>query len=112
MNSPFDTWSSLFRLVMDDDRRKILFALRAAPPDSMSVDELATRVVQFDPTSDLTPTHLEGLRRDLHHVHVPKLADVGVIEFDRRSQTIRYRPCDPLADVLDVVERYGLELSG
>lgn len=36
----------------------------------------------------LTPDE-KNLRIDLHHVHLPELADAGLIDYDARSPTVR-----------------------
>lgn len=33
----------------------------------------------------------ENVRIDLHHTQVPRLADAGILEYDRRQGTIRFR---------------------
>ncbi|WP_232423810.1 MULTISPECIES: hypothetical protein [Haladaptatus] len=56
-------------------------------------DELADHLVAAD-------TEYEDRERalvQLHHTTLPMLEDVGVIEYDSRSNVIRYRS-DPLLD--------------
>jgi hypothetical protein len=57
--------------------------------DSATVDELVTYLrSQFD-------THagedVDRLGTQLHHSHLPKLENHGILEYDDRSETIRYR---------------------
>lgn len=44
------------------------------------------------------------IRKRLHHVHVPKLADAGVIEYDARSKEIRYWGQDELERWLERID--------
>lgn len=39
----------------------------------------------------------------LVHSHLPKLAEYGVIEYDPRSGTVRYRPDEQVETVLDAL---------
>lgn len=34
----------------------------------------------------------ESLRVELHHHHLPKLENAGLIEYDDRTETVRYYP--------------------
>ena len=37
----------------------------------------------------------------LYHTHLPKLADVGLIDYDVRSRTVRYRDDEAIEACLD-----------
>lgn len=45
------------------------------------------------------------LTTELHHVHLPKLTDEGVIEYDPRSQQLRYHGEKRLEEWLERIER-------
>jgi hypothetical protein len=47
-------------------------------------------------------TTLDQARRKLAHQHLPKLADHGVIEYDERSETVRYWDGERLETLLVV----------
>lgn len=52
-----------------------------------SVEDLADEIgKQADTPKDRKRIHVR-----LHHVAVPKLADMGFIDYDVRSDTVRYR---------------------
>lgn len=36
----------------------------------------------------------------LHHLHLPKLADMGLVEFDPKSGQVRYHPSDELEQLI------------
>lgn len=36
----------------------------------------------------------------LHHLHLPKLADTGLVEFDPKSGQVRYHPSDELEQLI------------
>lgn len=46
----------------------------------------------------------DQLKLRLHHLHLPKLADGGLLEFDPRSGQIRYRSHDMVESWLDRIQ--------
>lgn len=70
-------------------RRDALAFLVDNPNRAVSTDDLIDHIVDERGLSD----DLEDRRRveiQLHHHHLPKLAEEGVIEFDPRSDMLRY----------------------
>lgn len=47
---------------------------------------------------------LETIRAKLHHSHLPKLSEAGVIDYDRRQGTIRFTPTPPLEEWVEHAE--------
>lgn len=45
--------------------------------------------------------HRRTVEIQLYHVHLPTLADLGVVEFDPRSLTVRYRGGERLEALLE-----------
>lgn len=60
-------------------------SVRVADIDAL-VDEVILRE-----ESESTPTQRRHVAISLHHNHLPKLADMGVVSYDARSRTVRYR---------------------
>ncbi|QLH81020.1 DUF7344 domain-containing protein [Halosimplex pelagicum] len=83
----------LFAVLSDSNRRFVLshLAQRETPP---ALDPLAGALAEWN--DDLTR---EDARIALHHVHLPKLGDAGLVEYD---ETVRLT--DDAADSLDLVE--------
>ncbi|MDZ7730112.1 MAG: hypothetical protein U5K37_02715 [Natrialbaceae archaeon] len=44
------------------------------------------------------------LRVQLSHVHLPHLESAGLVEFDNRSETVRYHPRSLVRETVDMVE--------
>jgi len=78
----------LFELLADQQRRHILYCLTDQPDGVADFADLVDAVVAHEPETD-TDTR-ETIRTGLHHVHLPKLAEAGVIDYDTRSETVRY----------------------
>jgi len=79
-------------LLADSRRRNVLDVLadRATPVD---FTDLARAVAdrEFDGGAD--PDQVERVAVSLHHVHLPKMADCGVVEYDPSTNRVeRYRP--------------------
>jgi len=77
------------------ERLTLLLALRDAPPDESirrTGDEVNRRSVG----------RAQQVR--MYHVHLPKLDDIGVVDWDREADTIRRGPnfaeTEPILDVL------------
>ena len=70
-----------------DDRRRILRFFRAEAGEVATLEELVDHLVEgeegfADPTAAAIA---------LHHVELPKLAEVGAIDYDPRTKVTRYR---------------------
>ncbi|WP_217493337.1 transcriptional regulator [Haladaptatus sp. W1] len=62
-------------------------------------------------TSDATDDELTALKTQLHHVHLPKLADKGYIEWNPDTETIRRGPnFDEIAPLLTLMSNHADEL--
>jgi len=53
----------------------------------------------------------ERVERSLHHATLPRLADVGLLEYDTRSQTARYRGEPRIEQWLNHVVEHGEALD-
>jgi hypothetical protein len=70
-------------------RRAVLAYFDASATQTASLDEVAEYVAARQSASDTrTP---EQVQVRLHHVGLPKLDDAGLIDYDARTATVRYR---------------------
>ncbi|AHG00113.1 hypothetical protein HALLA_16215 [Halostagnicola larsenii XH-48] len=102
---------TILRLVADPRRRTILRQLREN--DSViAVEDLTgvatERGAQSTPRAETDPPaprtdEQRVTRAELHHTHLPQLADAGVIEYDSRTGTVRYRSHDRVEALLGFV---------
>ncbi|WP_224332660.1 DUF7344 domain-containing protein [Haloprofundus halobius] len=97
---------AMLDILANSPRRHLLEYLRDQPEGTATVEE-ATKVflTQLARESGQQPNH-DDAQVDLHHHHLPKLADAGVIEYDVRTQTIRYRPHDRLEELHDLIQDF------
>ncbi|MFC4541961.1 helix-turn-helix domain-containing protein [Halosolutus amylolyticus] len=115
-----DETDASFDALADPRRRAVLRALEGTERP-VSLDELADRVSlaersdERDPIAEWGDALLGSQRRvliSLRHVHVPKLADVGAVDFDADANTVAMR--DPGAELLarlDPIEGTGDDTS-
>lgn len=85
-----------FRAFADPFRRAIICELVDDPDRAFTITALSERVVRRFERA--TP---EQLAQDMQHIHLPRLESLGVIEYDHRSETVRYRDPDAVSRVLD-----------
>ncbi|WP_114579390.1 hypothetical protein [Saliphagus sp. LR7] len=108
-----DSIQIVLEVVTDQRRRTVLNHLRTTDDDVVHLDELVNRLPHTETpakTSPQPPSHRQGpsahdqLRLELHHAHLPKLDDVGIVEYDPRSETVRYHPTPRLEKLLAFIE--------
>lgn len=84
--------SRYFDALADERRRHALYYLRQH--GTASLDELARHAVVREtghPPDERSDDEYERVKSELHHKHLPRLADYGLVEFDPRSEQVRYR---------------------
>ncbi len=79
-----------FDVLADAERRSILNYLTDAADHEVTVDELVSHITQqeADQTGEL-PSR-DSIEMRLHHIHLPKLVEVGLVEYDARTEQLRY----------------------
>lgn len=90
------TLNQAFDLLRDQRRRYVLRALFATDETVLSTDDIADEVLARDRDAVDRDVVLVGL----HHDTLPRLADAGVVDFDARTDTVRYRGSELLDDIL------------
>lgn len=89
-DSSGEKYNSLFRALADERRRRALSYVLDAD-SSVTIDELATGLAEWE--SEMTVLgEFDGdigeLRAVLQHIHLPKLAEADLIEYDTSAGTI------------------------
>ncbi|MDS0284618.1 DUF7344 domain-containing protein [Haloarcula onubensis] len=80
------------RLLADEQRRVIVETLRTASPSGeITLEELAARLVRATARDGGEAVDdRRTLSRRLHHVHLPVLADAGLLEYDAETRQVRF----------------------
>lgn len=89
---------SVLPVVADKERRAILTHLREPASHTASLDELTSVLA--------TETGLERERAmvRLHHAHLPKLADVEIVDYDVDTKTVQYLGNPTVETLLDTLQ--------
>ena len=91
------------RVVADPCRRSILTQLIDGEKTVVTTDTLVDRISPENPPPKTTGTHADSLLIAVQHIHLPKLEDANLIEYDPRTKTIRYTPNERVERVLRFV---------
>jgi DNA-binding transcriptional ArsR family regulator len=86
------------RLLADHNRRAIIRELRRSSEEVRTFEELINRL-----HDDGQDTERAALAIKLRHTHLPKLAEAGLLEYDRRSGAVRYDPDERVETLLDAL---------
>jgi len=89
---------SLFEILADEQRRRLLAHLMETDDGVAGVSELADRLADGDDERERAVIRL-------HHAHLPKLEDEGIVEYDARSEAVRYRGSDAVTAWVEFVRR-------
>jgi len=91
----------VYRCLANEHRRTVLACLRDWEDQAVSLDDLVDAVVERE-TNSPTPDS-ETVAIELYHSHLPMLATHGVIDFDERTETIRYSGHSEIERILDAM---------
>lgn len=97
---------SVFGVLSDRRRRYALYALYRVEGGAMTIDRLAVRVdeMESDGRSGAAERRSNRIADELRERHVPRLVAAGVVEYDERSETVRYRGRPALEEWLEHAE--------
>jgi hypothetical protein len=103
-NSSGLTASDRHRLLAAERRRLVLDML-AGNTDSIELGELATGIVAREDGIDaVDEATVERVAITLHHVHLPKIAQFGIIDYDPEARRI-----EPIEGPIDTVQRDSVD---
>lgn len=89
------------RLIADRKRRNVLRYLSEHDADWVRVSELARSLPEMAGQSPREP--VSDVVVELHHIHLPKLAEAGVVDYDPDARTVRYHEHAKLEALLAAV---------
>lgn len=96
----------LLNVLADHYRRCVLKYLRQVDGQTASLEAVVNHV--YAVTSNRMgerPDH-DAIRLTLQHLHLPILEDRGIIDYDTRSRTIRYRPNNRLEALYEYIRSF------
>ncbi len=90
-----------FDALADAERRMILHYLTDAADHEATVDELVSYITQQEANHTGELPSRDSIEMRLHHIHLPKLVEVGLVEYDARTEQLRYWSDDRLETWLE-----------
>jgi hypothetical protein len=89
--------NTIFEVLSQPRRRYVLYCLHREETMTSDFETLVNRVAELEsrtvPTDVATAeTVIAEIAASLHHQHLPKLADSGLVDYDPRSKSVRYWP--------------------
>lgn len=92
-------------IIADPRRRHVLQALLETAGGVAELDDLVDRVVERERAADhdVPEDHRQRIALSLHHVHLPRLYEANVVEYDWRNGTVRYEGDDVIEACLVAV---------
>lgn len=78
----------IYAVLADHPRRLILHYLRDSPENMASRQQISEHISEHD----LGPQRAETVAIKLHHVHLPKLTEAGIVEYNPQTGIIQYTP--------------------
>ncbi|UPV73038.1 hypothetical protein M0R89_10800 [Halorussus limi] len=94
----------LFEVLADGQRRQLLAYLDSTDDDVAAFSELVDHVAEE--SGAVSNDDDERVAVNLHHNHLPKLEDANVVEYDPRSETVRYRGGPVVSDWVEMARTY------
>lgn len=97
----------LFDVLSDRRSRLVLSHLETVSVSVMDLDELAEHVAESEAESEAVPDseeHCERVATSLHHKCLPKLDEEAVLDYDPRTNTVRYWGDDRVTACLELIE--------
>lgn len=102
---------TVFEVLSNERRRYVLHHLKAAG-ERVTVRDLSEQVAAWENGIELaavTPKERKRVYTALHQTHLPKMADVGVIDYDRDRGTLELTPAVDAFDIyLEIVPERDL----
>lgn len=93
--------NAILELLTHHHRRELLRELIDDPDHTANLDEITTILIDREiERTGKRPGRTE-IETQLHHIHLPKLTNAGIVEYDTRSKEVRYRRHERLEDVLE-----------
>ena len=110
-HDPLLELNEVFSALGHPRRRYVMYTL-VTESSSATLDQLATKLVAWErrkPTEAVTDEERHRMTASLHHAHVPKLADLGVVEYDADDRVVSRTT--NAAQVRAVLDGAGAELD-
>ncbi|WP_340100075.1 DUF7344 domain-containing protein [Salinibaculum salinum] len=99
--------------VLRNDRRRRVIQYLKQRLEPVSLRELSERVAELETSKSPPPRNIrQSVYNSLHQTHLPKLDEIGIIEYNRDRKTVELRERARDVDVyMEVITRFGISWS-
>jgi hypothetical protein len=103
-NDDADRLDCKLQALTSRERRKILGHFVTTGTQVTTIEVLSCRLARMQADGDHgQPPPTKAVRTRLHHVHLPKLEECGLAEYDARSGAVRYQPDEQVEELVRLV---------
>lgn len=97
-----DDLDTICDILAEARRRYLLYHLLTIDGRVTELDTAVDAVWTYETAAtEIDDPPREAVRIDLHHVHLPRLADAGIVDYDQRQGTIRFSGHPSLEEFLE-----------
>ncbi len=80
----------VFDVLANQRRRLVLYHLHESGDGIATLEEITDYVCSYEESERSASEHRLHVATSLQHAHLPKLEEAGIVEYDQRSETVRY----------------------
>lgn len=95
-----DSLDRYLKALAYENRRQLLYELEAREEEAVSVSE--------DVLGTQQQSDVEGVHAEYYHIHLPKLEELGIVDWDQNAGIVRRGPVfekvSPLLEIVKTVE--------
>lgn len=87
------SFDDIFKLLSEKRRRYAIHHLSTTPEGVATLSDLVEQVAAWETETsvgDVPDDYRKRVEASLHHTHLPKLDDANIIDYDARSESVRY----------------------
>lgn len=102
---------TILSAVANEDRRAILDSLTRTPEKPLEYDALVDRVadvIRDEDTERVSDEQRQRARIRLHHTHLPKLEEAGIIDYEADTGRVRFVGGQLEQDILRLIESHDV----
>lgn len=99
--------------VLSNERRQMILQLLREDGDTLSARELSERIAELETGESPPPRNIrQSAYVSLHQTHLPKLDELGIIDYDQSAKTVHLNErAEQVSVYMETVPKYGISWS-
>lgn len=93
-------------VLANHQRRTIIRYFHDSESDHAPVDELIAEIIDSETTATGKRPGHDSVASTLFHVHLPKLADIGIIDYDTRNMDVIYHGNEQIDEIYAAIREF------